>query len=53
MGEQRGVYCEDLGENWPSYNGIALYFCFDIVEIYHHNGVCHPAVITGTDNQHG
>ena len=20
-----GVYCEDLGENWPRYNGTALY----------------------------
>ena len=20
-----GVYCEDLGENWPGYNGTALY----------------------------
>ena len=25
-GELWGVYCEDLGENWPRYNGTALYF---------------------------
>ena len=25
MGELCGVYCEDLRENWPHYNGIALY----------------------------
>ena len=24
-GELCGVYCEDLGENWPRYNGTALY----------------------------
>ena len=24
MGELRSVYCEDLGENWPRYNGPAL-----------------------------
>ena len=24
-GELWGVYCEDLGENWPRYNGTALY----------------------------
>ena len=24
-GELWGVYCEDFGENWPSYNGTALY----------------------------
>ena len=24
-GELWGVYCEDLWENWPRYNGIALY----------------------------
>ena len=23
--ELRGVYCEDLGENWPRYNGATLY----------------------------
>ena len=26
MGELWGVYCEDLGENWPRYNGTALYW---------------------------
>ena len=26
-GEVRGVYCENLEENWPRYNGIA----FDVV----------------------
>ena len=25
-GELWGVYCEDLGENWPRYNGTELYF---------------------------
>ena len=25
-GELWSVYCEDLGENWPRYNGTALYF---------------------------
>ena len=24
-GELWGIYCEDLGENWPRYNGTALY----------------------------
>ena len=24
-GELWGVYCEDLGNNWPRYNGTALY----------------------------
>ena len=24
-GELWGVFCEDFGENWPRYNGIALY----------------------------
>ena len=24
-GELCGVYCEDFGENWPRYNGTALY----------------------------
>ena len=24
-GKLWGVCCEDLGENWPCYNGIALY----------------------------
>ena len=24
-GELWGVYCEDLGENWPRYNGTTLY----------------------------
>ena len=24
-GELWGVYCEDLGENWPRYSGTALY----------------------------
>ena len=28
-GELSGVFCEDLGENWLRYNGIALYLiCF-------------------------
>ena len=28
-----GVYCEDFEENWPRYNGIALYFaCIKINE---------------------
>ena len=25
-GELFGVFCGDLGENWPRYNGTALYF---------------------------
>ena len=25
-----GVYCEDIGENWPCYNGTALYFFLNI-----------------------
>ena len=25
MGELWGVFCEDLGENWPHCNGTALY----------------------------
>ena len=25
MGELCGVFCEKLGENWPRYNGTALY----------------------------
>ena len=29
--ELRGVYCEDLGENWPCYNGTAL--CVENLEI--------------------
>ena len=24
-GELWGVYCDDMGENWPRYNGTALY----------------------------
>ena len=24
-GELWGVYCKDIGENWPRYNGTALY----------------------------
>ena len=24
-GELLGVFCKDLGENWPRYNGTALY----------------------------
>ena len=24
-GELWGIYCEDYGENWPRYNGTALY----------------------------
>ena len=23
-GELRGIYCEEIGENWPRYNGIVL-----------------------------
>ena len=34
MGELWGVYCEDLGENWPRYNDSALY-C-----IQRENGAC-------------
>ena len=26
MGELWGVYCKDFGENWPCYNGTALYY---------------------------
>ena len=26
MGELWGVCCEDIEENWPCYNGTALYF---------------------------
>ena len=30
-----GVYCEDLGEKWPRYNGIALYMWhFRVDELY-------------------
>ena len=25
VGELWGVYCDDLGGNWPRYNGITLY----------------------------
>ena len=25
MGELSGVYCDEFGENWPRYNGTALY----------------------------
>ena len=28
-GELWGVCCEELGENWPRYNGTALYFQAD------------------------
>ena len=28
MGELWGVCCEDLGKNWPGYNGTALYLKF-------------------------
>ena len=28
-GELRGVYCEDVVENWPRYNGIGLYKVWD------------------------
>ena len=31
IGELWGVYCEDFGENWPCYNGTALYI------LLHHN----------------
>ena len=25
-GELWGVFCEEFGENWPRYNGTALYY---------------------------
>ena len=25
MGEVWGVFCDDFGQNWPRYNGTALY----------------------------
>ena len=28
VGELWGRFCEDLVENWPRYNGTALYNCF-------------------------
>ena len=30
-GELWGVFCEDFGENWPRYNGTALYVGHDPV----------------------
>ena len=27
QGELWGVYCDNLGGNWPYYNSIALYIC--------------------------
>ena len=33
-GELLAVYCEDLGENWPCYNGTALYL-FILHSQYH------------------
>ena len=29
-GELWVVYCEDLGENWPSYNDIVLYIMMEL-----------------------
>ena len=37
-GELWVVYCEDLGENWPRYNGTALY-CTMMV-LGHQNAQC-------------
>ena len=38
MGELWSAFCEDLDENWPHYNGTALYF-------FHHLGEgCHTGI---------
>ena len=31
MGELWDAYCKDFGENWPCYNGTALYTCIETV----------------------
>ena len=35
-GELWGVFCEDFGENWPCYNGTALYLeaLYDISKLF-------------------
>ena len=39
MGELLSVYCDDLGDNWPRYNGTAFYIYIYIVYIYRMTGV--------------
>ena len=34
MGELWGVCCRDIGENWPRYNGTALYMGRDVYGIW-------------------
>ena len=39
MGELWGVYCEDLGKNWPRYNGTALVFFFRKSALLDHDSI--------------
>ena len=46
-GEIWYVYCGDLGENWPHYNGTALYMYHHLKKYFvsniHSHSVCDPA----------
>ena len=39
-GELWDIYCDDLGANWPRYNGTALYYCsqwIHVIDLSIHN----------------
>ena len=33
-GKLWGVFCEDLGENWPNYNGTVLYMAYSLSSVW-------------------